>query len=58
MNPTRHTKNATYCRKYKLSDPQTKYYSPTEHLAFEIIVLCKNRDTVKRYILKKQKGLA
>jgi hypothetical protein len=38
----------------KLSDSYAKYYSPTEHLAIdEIIVLYKDRITFKQYIPKK-----
>ena len=55
MNPNRHRKNITDCGRQKLSDSQTKYYSPTKHLKFEITVLCKGRDIFEKYMLKNQK---
>jgi hypothetical protein len=39
-----------------LSDAYAKYYSPTEHLAVdEIVVLFKGRVFIKQYIPKKHK---
>jgi hypothetical protein len=57
MNPKTH-ENTAGCRKYKLSDFQTTYYSPTEHLLFETIMLFKIRVIFKQYVAKKQNGLA
>jgi ABC-type uncharacterized transport system ATPase subunit len=39
----------------KISGSYAKYYSPTEHLADEVIVLFKGRVIFKQYISKKHK---
>jgi hypothetical protein len=39
----------------KLNNSQTKYYSPDEHFAFEIVVLLEGKVIFKQYILKKHK---
>jgi len=44
------------CGKQKLIDSETKYYSQTEHLIFEIIVLCKCGVIFKQCVPKKQSG--
>jgi hypothetical protein len=60
MNLTRKMTILTDCGRWdlslKLSDAYAKYYSPTEHLAVdEIIVLFKDRVVFKQYSCKKQK---
>jgi hypothetical protein len=50
INTTGHAKNTTDCGKY---NSETKYYTPTENLAFEILVLCKGRVIFKQYVIKK-----